>query len=493
MTLLLRGGRVVGSESAPVDVLIDGDRIAAIAPRLEAPAAVEAIGLDGRWLHPALWDGHVHSGQASLAARRLDVSGARSAAEAVALVRARIDDAPPAPGEVLLGFGFRDGLWPDAPAPDALELGPHPVSLVSGDVHCVWSNSAALATIGRGAGDWLLREQEAFDANIAFSRVPDAVLDRWAVEDAATWAARGVVGIHDLEMHDAPGAWMRRVAAGFRGLRVRAGVYPAGLEGAIAAGVRTGAAIEGAHGLVVGGHYKLFTDGSLNTRTAWCEDPYPGLDGAEAHGLASHGFDDLVEAARAGIAAGLAPTIHAIGDRAVTMALDAFAALGPLPGGARGRLEHAQLVSEADLPRFAALGVVASVQPEHAMDDRDVADHYWAGRTARAFPYRALLDGGAELALGSDAPVAPLDPWVAIAAAVTRSRDGAPPWHAEQAITVPEALAASVGGGTPRLEAGGVADLVVLDADPLTASGEELRAMPVAGTMLAGEWTHLRL
>ncbi|MAT18865.1 MAG: amidohydrolase [Leifsonia sp.] len=491
MTLLLRRARLVGAGDELVDVLVREGRVAALAPRVEADAATEVIDLDGRFVHPGLWDGHVHSGQVSMAARRLDVSGADSAAEVVALVRARLDVAPPAPGDVLLGFGFRDGLWPEEPQPEDLELGEHAVSLVSGDVHTVWSNRAALATIDRGPDDWWLREQDAFDANIAFSVVPEAVLDRWAIEDAGAWARRGIVGIHDLEMEDAPGAWARRVAAGFGGLRVRAGVYPAGLDAAV--GVRTGVAIEGTRGLVEGGSFKLFTDGSLNTRTAWCAEPYPDLEGAEAFGLATYELDELVALAREGLAQGLVPTIHAIGDRAVTMALDVFAALGPLPGGARGRLEHAQLVAARDLPRFAELGVVASVQPAHALDDRDVADHFWAGRTDRAFPLRALLDAGAELALGSDAPVAALDPWRTISAAVSRTRDGLAPWHPEQRITTAEALAVSVGGGPARVEVGGVADLIVLEADPLTASGEQLASMPVVGTLLGGDWTHRAL
>lgn len=501
MTLVLRRARLVAGarrvgppgpvDPAPelVDVVVDGGVIAALEPGAEAPRGAASVDLDGRWVHPGLWDGHVHSGQVVLAARRLDVSRAGSAAEVAALVRSRLAERPPAPGEVLLGFGFRDALWPDAPDPALLEIGDAPVALVSGDVHAVWSNRAALATIGRGAHDWFLREQDAFDANVAYSLVPDAVLDRWAAEEAQRWAARGVVGIHDLEMHDALGAWARRVARGIRGIRVRAGVYPDGFESAVDARVRTGRPIEGTAGLVEGGNFKLFTDGALNTRTAWCADPYPGVPAAEAHGLATYELDELVARARAALAVGLVPTIHAIGDLAVTQALDAIASLGPAPTGTRHRIEHAQLVADVDVPRFAALGVVASVQPEHAMDDRDVADRYWAGSAARAFRYRDLLDAGVELALGSDAPVAPLDPWVAIAAAVSRSRDGREPWHAEQALPVSAALAASTGGAGP-LAVGRPADLVVLDADPLTADGEALRAMPVAGTLLAGEWTH---
>jgi predicted amidohydrolase YtcJ len=499
MSTLLRNGRLY--DGTVVDLLIDGGRVSWSSSEPEArvprPRVVDTFDLDGRWIGPGLWDSHVHFGQWAQASRRLDVSSAGSAAETAALVRNEVARHRPAPGVVLIGQGFRDGLWPDAPTPDLLEIGDVPVALVSGDVHCMWTNSAALRLLGMPAEAWLLREQEAFDLNVRLSAVPDDELDAWALDAASAAASRGVVGIVDLEMSGAVAAWQRRFGAGFRGLRVRAGVYPGDLDGVAAAGIRTGAVVPGTGGLLVGGPFKLFTDGSLNTRTAWCYDDYPGLDGADAAGLAIHSADELLGLARAAVAHGLLPAIHAIGDRATTLALDTFEALGELasPGGS---VEHAQLVADADLPRFAALGVRASVQPEHAMDDRDVADHYWAGRAGRAFAYRALWEAGAELALGSDAPVAPLDPWVTIAAAVSRSRDGREPWHPEQALPIDVALRASWGGGG-ALAVGSPADLVVTDRNPmgvvetdagLGAVGEQLRGMPVHATMVAGEWTH---
>ncbi|MEO8262582.1 MAG: amidohydrolase family protein, partial [Pseudolysinimonas sp.] len=403
------------------------------------------------------------------------------AAETVELVRRHLQSGPLTPGTVLVGTGFRDGLWAQAPTAALLDEFETPVALVSGDVHTVWSNAAALRMVGLPATDWWLREQPAFDLNVRLSDVPQAQLDGWVLDAARRAAARGVVGIGDFEFSDATGAWMRRFAGGFRGLRVRAMVYPPHLDAAIAAGIQTGQPIEGTGGLLVGGSQKLFTDGSLNTRTAWCDDPYPGLSGSEAAGLPTYEPEALLEQARLGTLHGIAPTIHAIGDRATALALDTFAALG-----VGGSIQHAQLVRDADLPRFAALGVRASVQPEQAMDDRDVADHHWAGRTRRSFPYRALLDAGAQLEFGSDAPVAPLDPWVSMAAAVTRSRDGREPWHPEQRVPVAAALRASQ-GGVAALAQGGSADLVVTDADPLTA---ELRGMPVFATMVAGEFTY---
>jgi predicted amidohydrolase YtcJ len=185
--------------------------------------------------------------------------------------------------------------------------------------------------------------------------------------------------------------------------------------------------------------------------------------------------------------AGIQPSVHAIGDRANSIALDAFEAVGCL-----GRIEHAQFLSDTDLPRFGALGVAASLQPDHAMDDRDVAEHYWAGRTHRAFPLRSLLDAGATLLLGSDSPVSPLDPWRTIAAAVSRARDGREPWHPEQAITAGEAIAASA---RTTLEVDQPADIVVVERDPLgthatDASAENLRSMSVYATLLGGRPTH---
>ncbi|MGB3909354.1 MAG: amidohydrolase family protein [Pseudolysinimonas sp.] len=417
--------------------------------------------LEGRWVIPGLWDHHVHFGQWAMAARRLDLSPATSAAHAASLVRDALADSPLEPGVVFLASGFRDGLWPDTPVPELLEFGDIPAALLSGDVHTLWTNRAALRMLGRPDEDWWLREQPAFDLTRRISTVPAEVLDRWALDAARKAAARGVTGIVDFEMEDGPGSWARRFAAGFSGLRVRAAVYP-----------HTPDLPDVASPLYEVGPYKLFTDGSLNTRSAWCYDVYPGTGDA---GLPSYEPGGLLAAARAGVSRGLTPAIHAIGDRAVTEALDVFEQLG-VPGS----IEHVQLIRDADLPRFAALGIGASVQPEHAMDDRDVAEHYWAGRTGRAFAYRALLDAGAELSLGSDAPVAPLDPWITMAAAVTRTRDGRAPWHPEQAISALDALAAS-----SRDIAG---DLVIVDADPTTP--DNLREMPVHATMLGGGWIH---
>ena len=144
------------------------------------------------------------------------------------------------------------------------------------------------------------------------------------------------------------------------------------------------------------GPLKVIFDGSLNTRTAWCCAPYSGSTSTGTVNLSPDELTDLCRRAHAG---GLEVAVHAIGDAAVTAALDAVEG-----SGARGSLEHVQLVADADLPRFAALGVRASVQPAHLLDDRDVTAALWPDRQARSFALRSLLDAGADLRLGSDAP-----------------------------------------------------------------------------------------
>lgn len=315
-------------------------------------------------------------------------------------------------------------------------------------------------------------------------RVPPERLDAFVDDAARAAASRGVTAVVDLEIDDNLGAWRRRVAGGTDVLRVAAGVWADHLDGAIAAGLATGDVVPGTGGLLTLGPLKVIVDGSLNTRTAFCHDPYPGREGeADAFGRLVVSGTDLVRLMARAHRHGIASAIHAIGDQAAGLVLDAFVATG-----ARGSVEHAQLLRDGDAERFAALGVVASVQPEHAMDDRDVAERYWPGRTDRAFAFGTLLRAGATLTLGSDAPVAPLDPWATVAAAVHRARDGREPWHPEQRIDVRAALDASTGGRASPA-AGDRADLVVVDVDPTAADAATLRAMPVSGTLLDGRWT----
>jgi predicted amidohydrolase YtcJ len=470
------------------DVRVESGLVRAVFPAGEAPRADgQSLDLDGRTLLPGLWDSHVHMVQWAGLRRRLDVSGAGSAREAADATGRQAATLPP--GEPMIGHGFRDGLWPDAPHKDLLDalVPDRPALLISMDLHSAWLNSAGLALVGRGDHPTgLLREDECIQAMAQLPTASVELTDQWVREACVAAAARGITGIVDFEYADNIADWTRRMTGASVPLRVAASIWPPQLEAAIGRGLRTGQILDTPGGLLEVGPFKLLTDGSLNTRTALCHEAYPGAVPGEpgSHGLEQVSPQELVSLLRHASSHGIEPAIHAIGDRANELTLDAFEAVR-----CHGRIEHGQLLALKDIPRFAELGVTVSIQPTHAVDDRDVADRHWAGRTHRAYAFADLLAAGAVLALGSDAPVATLDPWLTMASAVTRTGDERPPWHPEQRIPVADALAGS-SRGQRLIRVGDRADLVVTDADPLTADARTLREMPVHATLLAGAWTH---
>ncbi|WP_159499993.1 amidohydrolase [Microbacterium sp. 18062] len=467
------------------DIVIADGRIADIAPSgaLRLPRAV--LDADGAFLVPGLWDHHVHVTQWALTAERVALGDTGSAAEAAGCMA----HAPVLGDGRRIGVGIRDALWPDAPRLDVLDAatGGIPAYLVNADLHSVWLNSAAQAKEGFAAVDGMLREEPAFEVCRRLNTVSPADADARVAAMAAAAAARGVVGLVDLDLLWNEESWQRRAHAGFDALRIEFGIYPEHLDRAIAEGLRTGERLRGsASDLVRVGPLKVITDGSLGTRTAACSHPYP--HDPDDRGVLAVPPVELARLMTAAAGAGIACAVHAIGDEAGRHALDAFAT-----SGAWGTIEHAQLLSRTDMPRFARLGVGASVQPEHALDDRDLTDTIWAGQTATPYPLRSLADAGANLLLGSDAPVAPLDPWAAIAAAVFRSRDDRAPWHPEETVPFSVALAASTRGGSlhpSAIAVGAPADLALCATDPRIAGDRELRGMEVRATLLAGRVTH---
>ncbi|MDO5682514.1 MAG: amidohydrolase family protein [Propionibacteriaceae bacterium] len=540
------GNRVSPGRSTvePVDLRIVDGVVTEIAPALVPGHGERVVDVAGRWVMPGLWDHHVHLLQWAQLSVRIDTSGTNSPGEVLDLVRAHLRDSerrssgdPAGQGgsaELVVGVGHRIATWTEQPTTAALDavVGDRPVVLVSGDVHHGWLSSAAMRLLGLAPRAGIVAETEWFEAYARLGALPAvrAQGERAIAGVVARAAALGVVGITDFEFGGAYADWPSRTARGITGLRVRAATYADGLDDVIARGWRTGDALDST-GLVQMGPLKIIADGSLGTRTAYCCQPYlgtglpaaippelatdPSGDGLNAsagasplrgpsnapmevsYGVLNTPPEELRALLTRAHAAGLEVAIHAIGDAAVGCALDAFAATG-----ARGSIEHAQLVAHDDIARMARLGLTASVQPAHLIDDRDTADVCWADRTDRCFPLRAMADAGVRMVFGSDAPVSPLDPWLEIATAVRRSGDERGPWHPEQALTVAEALAASTDGrGTVGV--GSPADLVVLDADPLGAvdppqSGEGAEpstlgrtpSTSVAATLVGGAFTH---
>jgi predicted amidohydrolase YtcJ len=460
----------------------------------------DRIDLGGRCVLPAFTDSHVHFPTWSLARRDVRLEGATTVAEALEHVRTT-----PRHGTWVRGTGWRDAGWEAAPTAAALDVvtGEAPAALWAKDYHSLWLNSAALALAdgdleveggvverdesGRPTG--VLREEAAWHFRERFVAVGD---DEWVAatrEGLRVASARGVGAIHDKDgwlgaarifarIHEADGLSLR-VWQSFPHEHVGR-LEEVGLRSRI-----------GDDYLRLG-YLKAFMDGTLGSRTAWL------LDGS---GVCITSGGELAEIIRAGARAGWPVAVHAIGDRANREALDAFAATRAdwQPLGLRQRVEHAQCLAPEDVERFAELGVACSVQFSHAPSDRDLAERFWPGRNELAYAYRSLLDSGAVVANGSDAPVEELDPLAGIAAGVLRTIDERPGWHPEQAVTVEQALHAAtvapawLAGEEHRrgkLLPGYLADLVVLDRDPLAVEAEALRELQVVATMVGGRWVH---
>jgi predicted amidohydrolase YtcJ len=448
---------------------------------------------------PGLIDAHAHVIAAALATDEVDLARAGSldaGLELVAAAAARI----PAPGWIS-GAGWDQRRWGGWPTADALErVAPgRRVALQSVDHHALWASRAALAeagidaatpdppggVIGRDAGgapDGLLLEN---GVGLVLGRVPppDPPTLRRAVRSyARQMLSLGLVGAHDPGSlgpdpeNRALDVYAELAGAGELGVRIRASVRSDGLANAVGRGLRSGGPIGplSPDGLSMG-WLKLFADGTLGSQTAALLEP---IEGSSGRGMFTTPPETLAELASRAADAGIATQVHAIGDAAVRAALDA---LGPTVGrvALMPRVEHVQLCDPADRVRFGALGVAASVQPVHLRSDAPKARQDWGDRAERAgYAWRSLLEAGATLAFGSDAPVEPIDPWPGIALAVLR-RD--PSWGPDAAAYGPaEALplaaalrAATVGpaetardrlGG--RLVPGSPADLIVLPAAP---------------------------
>jgi predicted amidohydrolase YtcJ len=479
--VLLRSARLLQHarprEQTPlVDVLVADGQVRAIGPDLVADGA-EVVDLQRRCVLPGLRDAHTHVASAALARGALLLHSARSAQEVADRVATWTGTREP----LLYGRGFHDARFDDEPHKALLDKTAAGVAVVlrSNDGHSAWFSSAALDRAGVDHPTGLLRETQmlAAVAEVVKPRPEDLDVEVAHVLRAA--AARGVTEIYDIEGAAGWVNWQRRAraAVGGLGMRIWVATSPDGLDDALRAGRRTGQA----HGLLRGGYLKLFADGALGSRTALCDHVYQGSDGDHGMELMSTAqMTDLVARAAAG---GIATAIHAIGDAANRHALDAFAA-----AGVGGRIEHAQQLAPDDVPRFAQLGVVASVQPSHLLDDRDIADEHWGGQAARMHVLQDLHRAGARLDFGSDAPVAPLDPWLSISAAVHRTGDERAPYNADQRLPLDVALGAST--TRTSLVESAAADLVVLDAEPTGLSASDLAQLPVWATMVDGRWTH---
>lgn len=497
---------------------VSGGRILAAgddaAMRALAGPGARLIDLQGRCVVPGMIDAHLHLCWYGLSLGRVQLDGAASLEECLARVRAF----PRERGAWMQGSGWNHNAWSNPVFPDRHALDSvapdNPVVLTRKDGHSIWVNSLALKLAGvtsatpDPAGGAIDREPHSGEPtgilrenamDLVYDVIPaagPAEIERALLRAQASALANGLTGVHTMEGAPVFAALQRLDEAGKLTLRVCQSIPKDNLDMAIGLGLRSG---YGNRRLRLGG-VKLFADGSLGSATAAMLGDYEGMPGVR--GVVTLPKDELRALVRKAVAAGIAPTVHAIGDAANRDVLDVYEeCIAELAGTIPAlpfRIEHVQVLHPADIGRFARLGIVASMQPTHCPSDRDTATRLWGARSRYAYAWRSLLQSGAALAFGSDCPVETLSPLAGIHAAVTRQRidePHVPSWYPEECLTVEQALrgytlgAAAASGEAHvkgSLEAGKAADMVMLSADIMRVQPQEIPYIAVEMTFIGG-------
>lgn len=519
---LLVGGIVHtprGAERATVAVA-DGQILAVVEAGRDGAwrrAAREVVDLAGAHVYPGFTESHGHLVGLGAALEQVDLRGTTSYEELITRVQRAAAELPA--GSWVQGRGWDQNPWPGAEFPHHAALSEavpdRPVLLRRVDGHAALTNRLGLQLAGVTAatadppGGRVLRDAGGeptgvlVDAAMSLvgQHIPapgEADLERRVVRAAEALAALGFTSFHDAGTSGETLSVLRRLhQEGRLSIRVYC-MLDGSDEALLAAELPRGAWVSGDGRLAVRA-VKLYADGALGSRGAWLAAPYsdePGTTGLELTPRAQ--LQGLVQ--RIG-GAGFQPCIHAIGDAAVTTVLDAFEAglTGAGLVGMRPRVEHAQIVRPEDVPRFAALGAIASVQPTHCTSDMPWApQRLGEERIPWAYRWRSLLDARAALCLGSDVPVENADPRAGLWAAVTRrTLEGTPAegWNPGEALTAEEAIlgftewaayAAFEESWRGRILPGFAADFTVFDRDLLAEAPRSLAVARVVRTVVAG-------
>ena len=488
--------------------------------------------MHGGFVLPGLIDAHLHLEWTGYDLQRVRVYDIARIDEAIAIVRARAQDTPP--GKWITGRGWKQSDW-GGELPTAAHLNAatadHPVFLNSRSGHSGWANSMALQLAGvdkhtpNPQGGEIVRDAQGNPTglfletamNLIGKHIPSPTPQE--AEDATLLAMRemnkkGLTGVHCMDGDGGIqtfGTYQRLREQRLSSLRVVKMLPVQALDEVVGAGLRSGF---GDAWLRIGG-IKVFVDGALGPKSASMVEGYVGEP--NNHGIDIYDRETLTEFAIKAFQNGLSVVTHAIGDRANHDILDAYevglrettddrrpttvsGGRSSVVGGLRNRIEHAQVLQPTDIPRFAQMGVIASMQPIHATSDMKMVDAYWGPRGRYAYAWRDLLNSGAVLALGSDAPVESFDPLVGIHAAVTRQRaDGTPEggWYPKQRLTMAEAiygytLGAAYAGYSEHelgsIEVGKLADLTVLSHDLTQIAPSDILNVQVKQVMVDGVW-----
>jgi predicted amidohydrolase YtcJ len=458
---------------------------------------------------PGLTDSHVHLVEWALGLRQPDLLGLTSMSEALDRV-AHV--AASEPEDAWLEFKGWDPTWRAQAELTDLDRASRgrAVVLVAHDLHSGWLNSESMRRLDIGpgrsdpAGGFVERDAEGRPTGVLKERA----LDWWyqgrpqpgtgdkkaaLLEGQAALHRLGTTAVHSVEAPDSFRVVEELARSGELALRVLHHMPQRFLDPLIECGVVSGF---GDEWLRVGG-IKYFTDGALGSRTAWMLEPYEDAEGCGIRRLDPAEFAaDVKRAAQAGLAA----TVHAIGDAAVRMTLDVIEGAGSARLSIPHRVEHLQCVHPDDLGRAGAAGIVGSMQPSHLLTDVRLAESRWGPeRSRQTYALRSLLDAGTILAFGSDAPVEVPDPREGFYAAVARrDRDGYPAdgWNAEESLTafevlrgytVSPAIAAGDADRRGRVAPGHAADFAAWNLDLVEADPESIRGAEVVATVVGGE------
>jgi len=475
----------------------------------------------GRRVIPGLCDAHLHLVPGGLRMNWLDLAAVQDRGAFVRSVQQYAEGGPA--GEWVVGGGWSNDRWPDAALPrrewvDGVTAD-RPMFLFRVDCHAALANSAALRLAGidrHGPSDPV---GGGIDRD-AGTREPTGILRETAMElvrrlvpppgetqrDAALAAAMRHANEHGITMvHNMlDTADIAAVQRAHRDGRLTLRMYNILHERPMAATIELWRSLQPGDDVLRCGAAKNYCDGSLGSRTAWMLEPYEGEE-PDAHGMRVDGAgadDDLLAELVQADRAGLQLCAHAIGDAANRLMLDLYEAVARRNGrrDRRPRIEHAQHIDARDVARFGQLGVIASMQPIHKLEDGLYAERALGARgAAGSYRFRDLLDGGATPAFGSDWPIVSINPFEGIHAAVTGRIRGGGVWLPEQNLSVDEALAAYTTGPARacfmetqvgRLAPGFLADAVVLDRDILATGPEEIAKTRVVATIMGGliEW-----
>ncbi len=478
--------------------------------------------LGGRLVLPGLCDAHIHFYDWSLMQREVLLADTRSKQEMLDRIEQRAGETPE--DGWITGRGWNESRWGETHFPTKHDLDGvtgerQPAIFWRADLHGAVANSAALRLAGvdqdtqnppggviehdaDGAPNGVLKE---LAIQLVARHVPEPTSDELdsALRDGVSRLHRlGITALHDQrkkDLDDGPAmlaAMQRLHSAGELRLRISTNVAAHNLEHVAALGLHTSFGDD----VLRLGHVKVFSDGSLGSRTAWMLEPFEPVDGGERdnYGVVLTPVEQMAREFRRAARLGFPISVHAIGDRANREVLDILEEIiaSETQPALPHRIEHAQTLHPDDVARFAALNITASVQPLHATDDMDTADLLLGARAERLYPFRSLLESGARLALGSDAPVADANPFLGIHAALYRQRPermAQPAWYPNERLSLAETirgytLEAAVAAGWQALigslSPGKRADLIVLDRDLFELVEQKISGDEVAGTQV---------